>query len=110
VGANVYAGQTTSFAVDARDVGCKKVDVEVLDPSGKPIDAEISQEQPISVSYTPSKAGPHKVRCLKRESFSKENKIQLDRGPGMFFGKNLKRWNGTRCLADLFELYPACLS
>jgi hypothetical protein len=63
VGSNVFTGQTTSFAVDARDVGCKKIDVEVVDPSGQVLDSEVSQEhgQPISVSYTPNRTGPHKV-------------------------------------------------
>lgn len=64
VGANVFSGQTTSFAIDARDVGCKKIDVDIVDPSGQLLDPEVSQEsgQPISVSYTPSKTGPHKAR------------------------------------------------
>lgn len=62
----MYSGQTTSFAIDARDVGCKKIDVEVLDPSGQPVTSEITQEsgQPISVSYTPSRSGPHKVNII----------------------------------------------
>jgi hypothetical protein len=66
VGANVYSTQTTSFAIDARDVGCKKIDVEIVDPSGQTIEAEIKQEsgQPISVSYTPNRAGPYKVSLL----------------------------------------------
>ncbi|KAI6171470.1 hypothetical protein M3Y97_01048000 [Aphelenchoides bicaudatus] len=64
VGANVFSGQTTSFAIDARDVGCKKIDVDIVDPSGQLLDPEVSQEsgQPISVSYTPNKTGPHKAK------------------------------------------------
>jgi hypothetical protein len=64
VGSNVFVGQNTSFAIDARDVGCKKVDVEVLDPSGQSVSAEISQEsgQPINVSYIPNRSGPHKAK------------------------------------------------
>lgn len=66
VGANVFVGQNTSFAIDARDVGCKKVDVIVSDSSGQPLASEISQEngQPISVSYVPTRSGPHKVETF----------------------------------------------
>ncbi|KAI6216017.1 Filamin-C [Aphelenchoides besseyi] len=71
VGANVYATQTTSFAVDARDVGCKKIDVEVLEPNGASVVADISQEnnQPISVSYTPKRSGPHKVISIQAKIY-----------------------------------------
>ncbi|CAD5224207.1 unnamed protein product [Bursaphelenchus xylophilus] len=62
VGSQVVTNKPVTFSVDTRDVICKKLEVEVTDPAGVPIDIELVQDdpaKPIQVTYVPKSTGPH---------------------------------------------------
>lgn len=67
VGSTVRTGQNTVFTVDTRDIACKKLEVEVNDQHGEPVDVELSQENngsPYRVNYTPKNSGVYKVKIF----------------------------------------------
>ena len=61
---SALAGEETSFTVDATEAGKGDMDVEITDPEGKPIDANVTEIEPQKweVKYTPDDAGPHAVK------------------------------------------------
>ncbi|CAD5218153.1 unnamed protein product [Bursaphelenchus okinawaensis] len=62
VGSQVVTNKPVIFNVDTRDVICKKLEVEVTDPFGAPLDIELVQDdpaKPIQVTYTPKNTGNH---------------------------------------------------
>lgn len=64
VGSNVVVGQTTSFSVDARQVGSDDVEISLTDPTDHPVDLQVTGDPSAGVrtfSYTPKKEGAHKV-------------------------------------------------
>lgn len=68
VGSMVLVGRPTSFAVDASDVGCRSLDVDIVGPDGSIVASDIVDDptgtKPPAVNYTPLLCGPHKAKIF----------------------------------------------
>ncbi len=64
VEAGNLARQETSFTVDASEAGKGDLDLEITDPDGNPVDAEINEIEPQKweVKYKPEAAGSHVIK------------------------------------------------